>query len=182
MLKNEKRCTRFVGVAAIAALLGCEDCRNRDNGLLGVEAGTLPALQASPSSSIPADDGPSLTGLDRRGWNLVLVSMPRGQVEVQPTYGRNLHLARGSVRGEGIYPTASTALDGSSEPKSVLCEAILQPLWIPVSFGMTPMLIARGQTPWSTHREPRGRYEVVPAATGGDGVDWRWVERPATVP
>lgn len=166
-------------VAAIAIASGCEDSRNRVDGLLGVESGSIPALEVNPASSIPAPDAVSLDGLDRRAWDLVLVEVPRGQVQVQPTYMRNLNLASGSIRDEGIYPTLQTALDGTAEPESVLLEGVVQPFWASISLAGSPVLMARGEWPWSTQREPRGKYELVPAGqTPATAVNWAWVERP----
>ena len=167
------------GVTAIALAAGCEDSRNRINSLLGVEPGSIPALEVNPASSIPASDAASLDGLDRRAWDLVLVEVPRGQVQVKPTYMRNLNLASGSIRDEGIYPTLQTALDGTAEPESVLLEGVVQPFWASISLAGSPVLMARGEWPWSTQREPRGKYELVPAGqTPATAVNWAWVERP----
>ncbi len=167
------------GLFCAVLLIACEDSRNRADGLLGVDPATIPALCASPSATIKTDDSPSLSGLDRRAWDLLLVQVPRGQVEVQPTYMRNLRLASGSVRSEGLYPTQATVLDGPATQNSVLVEGIAQPAWAPISLAGSPVQMIRGEWPWSTRREPRGKYELVPAEpTPANAVNWAWVERP----
>ncbi|MSR27951.1 MAG: hypothetical protein EXS03_00010 [Phycisphaerales bacterium] len=166
---------------ALCGIAGCADSRNRSNGITGLEPGAIPALVADPASSLVEVDAPSLVGLDRRGWDLVLVEVPRGQIEVQPTYGGNLHLSSGTSRTEGIYPTTATALQGQSLSESVFVEGALQPAWAAISLAGSPVHMAQGAWPWSTRLEPRGKYEVVPSGAVNI-VDWRWVERPAAAP
>lgn len=154
----------------LAAMLvsGCADSRNRENGLIGVDPSALPALHATSRSSIPDNDTPSVTGLNRRDWTLTLIAVPRGQVEVQPTYGRNLHLASGPARATGIFPTVATALETGASTNSLVAEGAVQPLWFPVSLAWSPLLMSQGECPLSTRREPCGRYETTPKVCGDE--------------
>jgi hypothetical protein len=144
-------------LACATSLLAVAACgtQNSTNTLTGAGDEPLPALVANPPSSIPAEAAPSVDGLDRRNWPVTAVAVPRGQVEVQPSYSENLSLASGPTRDDGAYPTAATALDGRSDGLSVLAEAGAQPFW---SAGWVmvggPIRMAIGQPPWTVQQNP----------------------------
>lgn len=167
----------IISVGSILLLAGCTGDLNQTNGVMGTSPETLPALVAESPSSITADAQPSLQGLDRRNWDVVTVLVPRGQVEVQPTYSENLELATGTARDAGTYPTMATALQGASDANSVIFEGMIQPVWPTVLFIAAPARIVLGEWPGQTHREPKSKFQLVPASDSAlHGVNWAWVE------
>ena len=165
------------GLVLLAAV-GC-GTQNSTNTLIGADEEPLPALASNPPSSIPAEATPSIEGLDRRNWPVTPVAVPRGQVQVQPSYSENLNLATGSARDGGAYPTASTALDGRSDGVSVLAEAGAQPVW---SAGWVmvggPIRMAIGEPPWSVQRNPTSDFALEdPKMTAGQPALWHWVSK-----
>ncbi len=148
----------------LSALVGCTGHLNQTNGLEGMPPNTLPALVAESPSLIAANEEPSTRGLDRSHWELTLVQVPRGQVEVQPTYCAGLGIAQGSARSTGAYPTATTALEGGSTTYSIMHDGVAEPFWPVVLFLIAPVKMVRGEWPCDTVREPGGGYEVVDRA------------------
>jgi hypothetical protein len=168
--------------AASAAMWGC-GTQNATNTLIGAGDAPLPALVAHPPSSIPSEASPSVDGLDRRNWPVTAVQVPRGQVEVQPTYSENLLLASGTSRDGGAYPTTASSLDGRSDGVAVLAEAGAQPIW---SAGWImvggPVRMMLGEPPWTVQRDPRSDFALDdPAIAQGQPSMWHWVSKdPAT--
>lgn len=163
---------------AVAALAAC-GTQNSTNTLIGAGDEPLPALVANPPSSIPAEAAPSVDGLDRRNWPVTAVAVPRGQVEVQPSYSENLNLASGAARDSGGYPTAATALDGRSDGLSMLAEAGAQPFW---SAGWVmvggPIRMAIGEPPWTVQRNPTPDFTLDdPQMSAGQPSMWHWVSK-----
>ena len=110
-----------------------------------------------------------------------MVPVPRGQVEVQPTYVDNLDLATGVARDKGTYPTISTALEGDSTTSSVVFDGIIEPFWPVALFIAAPVRMVGGEWPMQTKREPIAKFELVPAKElPSHGVNWEWVEAPNT--
>lgn len=164
--------------AGLLAAIGC-GTQNSTNTLIGADEAPLPALVANPPSSIPAEATPSVEGLDRRNWPVTAVAVPRGQVQVQPSYSENLNLASGSARDGGTYPTAATALEGRSDGVSVLAEAGAQPFW---SAGWVmvggPIRMAIGEPPWTVQRDPASDFALAdPRMSAGQPALWHWVSK-----
>jgi len=176
------------GVASVLAasvawgMTGCTGQLNQSNSLDGVGAGALPALQSSTQTSL-TDPSPSLTGLDRRHWHLMLVAVPRGQVQVQPTYAEDPTIVHGTARVDGIYPTASTSLDGASDGGQAFAEGAAQPFWPVVLFFAAPVRMVAGDPPGRVHQQPRAGFHLIPVTADGqpvwDRATWEWVERPS---
>lgn len=170
-----------LGLSGIA-LAAC-GTQNSTDTLIGAGDEPLPALVANPPSSIPAEASPSVNGLDRRNWPVTAVPVPRGQVEVQPSYSENLTFASGAARDAGAYPTAATALDGRSDGVSLLAEAGAQPFW---SAGWVmvggPIRMAIGEPPWTVQRNPKSDFALDdPRMGAGRDAMWHWVSKdPAT--
>jgi hypothetical protein len=177
---NHVRTASLATLAAIAApLLGACGTQNSTNTLIGAGEEPLPALAANPPSSIPAEATTSVDGLDRRNWPITTVDVPRGQVQVQPSYSENLIMASGASRDAGGYPTTSTALEGRSDGLSVLAEAGAQPFW---SAGWVmvggPIRMAIGEPPWAVQRNPRSDFALDDPRMGeGRDAMWHWVSR-----
>jgi hypothetical protein len=173
-------CAAGACAVALAALCACGS-QNSTNTLIGAGDQPLPGLAANPPSSIPAQASPSIAGLDRRNWPVTAVEVPRGQVEVQPTYSENLYLAQGSSRDLGSYPTPATALEGRSDGLSLLAEAGAQPVW---SAGWVmvggPIRMAIGEPPWSVQRNPRSDFALDnPRMARERSTMWDWVSADA---
>lgn len=170
-------CCALMRAAPLVALVAC-GTQNSTNTITGAGDAPLPALVANPRSSIPPQDAPSVSGLDRRAWPVTTVDVPRGQVEVQPTYSENLNLASGTARDGGGYPTAATALDGRSDGLSMLAEAGAQPFW---SAGWVmvggPIRMAIGDPPWAVRRSPASDFALDdPRMSAAHDAMWMWVE------
>jgi len=151
---------------------------NETNGLLGAEPNALPDLDGhAPALDAEAryasSAAPTLQGLDRRHWPTVVLLMPSGQVEHQPSYFEPLHLASGPARNQSLAPTEETVLEGSSDGGSLVLEAAAAPF---VTAGELVILPVRAiiDPPWSVHRAPAALPEAPSASAP---VDWRWVER-----
>lgn len=166
----------------VCGMGGCTGHLNQSNGIDGIGAGALPALQVSPQTSL-ADSTPSVTGLDRRNWHLMMVAVPRGQVQVQPTYAEDPTIVHGPARVDGSFPTTSTALDGPSNGSHLIMEGAVQPFWPTVLFFAAPIRMASGETPGTTLQQPRAGFHLVPTTSDGQPVwdrgTWAWVERSA---
>lgn len=165
-MKSERASVR--GIVSAGALLLVSGCRNDTNTLIGAGENPLSALVSdSVSVTDPAQDPlaamPSLTGLDRSHWPLLTVAVPRGQVETNANYFESLHLATGVARDTGCYPTYATALEGISTNDSLLIEAIVQPVWVPVMLIAAPIRRYSGEKPFDA-RYPTSDYELTPRA------------------
>ena len=173
----------IISTTSLLLIVGCTGNLNQVNGVMGTSPDSLPALVTNPPSSIRQVEKPSLQGLDRRNWEVVTVSVPRGQVEVQPTYVENLDLATGVARDNGTYPTISTALEGDSTTSSVFFDGIIEPFWPVALFIAAPVRMVGGEWPMQTKREPKAKFELVPASESESGDsnsqrNWAWVETP----
>ncbi len=173
----------LLGVGLVLCVHGCTGHLNQSNGIDGIGEGALPALQSSTQTSL-ADATPSITGLDRRNWDLMMVAIPRGQVQVQPTYSEDPIIVRGPARVDGAYPSASTSLDGPSDGGQLVMEGAAQPFWPTVLFLAAPVRMATGDPPGTTHRQPTAGFHLVPVNADGqplwDRAMWEWVEKPAS--
>lgn len=177
---NDRTLIRAIASLALLTLvMGCTGHLNQSNGILGTDDAALPALVSQSQSSIGANEQPSLEGLDRRNWSVVTVAVPRGQVEVQPSYSENLQIAKGTARDAGTFPTSATALEGGSNCDSIVVEGIVQPVWPAALFVAAPVRMVGGEWPWQTQRYPKSKFQLVPvAAASGDSTAnlWKWVE------
>ncbi len=171
----------IISTTSLLLIVGCTGNLNQVNGVMGTSPDSLPALVTNPPSSIYQIEEPTVLGLDRRNWEVVTVPVPRGQVEVQPTYAENLDLATGVARDTGTYPTISTALEGNSTTSSVVFDGIIEPFWPVALFIAAPVRMVGGEWPLQTKREPKAKFELVPAnESPSHGVNWEWVEAPNT--
>jgi hypothetical protein len=87
-----------------------------------------------------------------------------------------------SQRIDGIYPTASTSLDGASDGGQAFAEGAAQPFWPVVLFFAAPVRMVGGNPPGSVHQQPRAWFHLIPVTADGqpvwDRATWDWVERP----
>ncbi|MBX3355058.1 MAG: hypothetical protein KF724_05100 [Phycisphaeraceae bacterium] len=151
---------------------GCNSM-NMENGLLDAEPGALPDLHGKAQVQDIASSGePSLRGLDRRHWDPVIIRVPGGQVEHQPTYFEPVLLASGPARNTGAAPTTDTVLEGASDGGSLAIETVAAPFIFGGELLILPIR-AIIDPPWSVHRAPS---TPRPSAAESAPVDWRWVE------
>ena len=158
---SHARLRRAIGASACAAAAAVAvSCgtQNSTNTIAG--APPLPALVPDPPSSVPAQPAPSVTGLDRRNWPVTAVEVPRGQVEVQPTYYKRFDGSPDDPRARGDYPTIATALNtGGGRPTAV------QDGFVAPASGILWLVAVPGQIivlpPWTIERQPTN-----------DGVQW----------
>lgn len=172
-----------ISCTSILVIVGCTGNLNQVDGVMGTAPESFPALVTNPASSILQVEKPSVNGLDRRNWEVVTVLVPRGQVEVQPTYAENLDLATGVDRDKGTYPTTTTALQGESTSTSIVFEGIIEPFWPVALFIAAPVRMVGGEWPLQTKREPKAKFELVPASdlnpnSVNSDPNWAWVEAP----
>lgn len=161
--------------AALAGALGGCNTMNRDNGLIGAEPGALPDLRGDTSPAERQRDGsPSLRGLDRRHWEPVVILIPSGQVEHQPTYFEPLLLASGPARNDALPPTTDTVLEGASDGGSMVLETAVAPVIFAGQLVLLPIALFV-DPPWTVHRAPEA---LEPSAAELAPTDWRWVEGP----
>lgn len=163
-------------LAALLALSsGCTGSLNASNELLDAEP--LPALAPSPDAP-PPDDAPSINGLDRRNWQLTTMSVPRGQVEHQPTYWAEALPDRTLPRQRGEFPMGGDVLDGSGDPGAQVVEAGTNLVWTPIELPLAPVeMVAKNRWPWTTLRN-HPDYQRVPSSTSRD--PWIWITPPTS--
>ena len=157
MLKSE-----LAIVTASALLLALGGCLNDTNTLIGAGENPLPALVSQSPSVTEVSQVPSLTGLDRSNWAIVTVAVPRGQVETRTNYLDSLHIAKGVARDTGTYPTYATALEQTSTSDSLIVEALVQPVWVPIVLVAAPVRRFSGAVPADT-RGPASDFQLTPA-------------------
>lgn len=138
--------------------VGCTGSLNTSNEMLG--APPLPALAppqgpeaiaAAPPTGIAASDAPSLSaanGLDRRGWPMVVVSVPRGQVEAQPTYVTTLLPDQSLPRDRGEFPTGGDALDETGSRGAEVVQGAANAAGSPLFLLSAPVEMLMGRWWW----------------------------------
>lgn len=162
---------------AAAALTGCTGSLNSTDQLLDAEP--FPAL-APHAEQPPLDDAPSLNGLDRRNWSMTTMSVPRGQVEHQPTYWAEALPARSQPRERGEFPQGGDVLDGVGDPGAQVVEAGANLVWTPLELPLAPVeMIAQDRWPWTTLRN-HPEYQRVPPASTTLRDPWVWITPPGT--
>lgn len=112
--------TRLLSNAAAAASLailagGCVDSNDRlaVGDTLIVESVTPPpVIEVDAAPSAPrADDGPSLTGLDRSNWTAREFAVPFDGTRHHPHYRGTLALTDATARQRNEYPTLASSLE-----------------------------------------------------------------------
>lgn len=158
-----------------AVLAGCTGSLNQSDELLG--APPLPALAAPTQPTLPPNAGePSLTasnGLDRRGWPVVQVASPRGQVQSQPTYVTTLFPDRSTARARGEFPTGASVAETGGAWDAQAWEATANAFGSPLFIVSAPIEMLMGNWWWITV-EDTPEFVRVPPDRGRD--PWVWIE------
>lgn len=154
-----------VGLFTMPLIVGCAASNERS--VIG-DATEIPAISASGSPEpLAADDGPSLSSLDRSAWARTQVLVPVDGAYHQPTYRHDYREMLFTARQRGEFPTPETALELDGKPeRAILGEEIaesgggaivaaLDGISMPVQILLAP--------PTTTRRSPRWNYQRWPA-------------------
>ncbi len=177
--KNAMTRTRVVfhcacGCAPLLALAGC---LNQSNTLTHAGNDPIPDLNSPmPSTAPPAASPASLTGLDRRNWDVQVVDAPRGQVQARPTYSELLLLNGTDARDGKTFPTVADSLYLSSSVGAAATDGAADVVWPGFLMVVSPIRMATGQPPWLIVDQPMQAVGVLPASQtrASDGL-WKWV-------
>jgi hypothetical protein len=166
-----------ITLLAACAVAPLSACLNNSDTLANAGPDPLPDLQPAATPGAPTRSaGPSVTGLDRRNWQVVQVAAPRGQVQRQPTYDEPLVLNGGSARNGDTFPTTADAMKLGSDPGAAASEGALEAGWPAVMLVLSPVRMVLGEPPWLTMQSPQQASGVLPPSQvqGAPGL-WVWV-------
>ncbi len=179
----------FVWAAGAGVVLGgtggCTGGINRSDHLLGGEP--LPALVVVPPGLGGSADGPSLrheqNGWDRRHWDPVVVSVPRGQTETNPSGAGWLQLDRSLSRQRGEFPVDAEVLDGAGDPGIAALEGALNIAAGPGLLFVGPLIDAfAGRWPWTVVNMPPSEPDSDDRASSTTVPPWEAASRYQRVP
>lgn len=152
--------------AFVALVPGCAESNSRNRIGDDVTLQTFrPASQVLSSEDTQrADDPPSLTLLDRSGWEPAVYSLPVDGTQHRPTYRVQFPNGPSTLkRQRGEYPTTSSALEldgGSTWSRDRFFESILEPIHASLELVRMPFAMAIDQ-PWRKAWSPMGSYDRV---------------------
>lgn len=165
MTRPTPRTLTRLGVLAATALClaGCMHATN-DRLRLG-QCETVPAFRVEPHPLPPA--GPSVTGLDRSGWDETVYVIPVNGVAHSPQYAPPIFNIDTLPRHRGEFPTALSALDlGEPSAGREAHLAFRTHGWAFLdALALVPRLIIR--PPNATNWSPRIDYERSSVGAGG---------------
>lgn len=154
-----------ISLGALGALIpACAESNSRNRIGDDVTIRTFqPASQVLSSEDTQrADDPPSLTSLDRSGWEPAVYSLPVDGTQHRPTYRVQFPNGPSTLkRQRGEYPTTSSALEldgGSTWSSDRFFESILEPIHASLELVRMPFAMAIYQ-PWRKAWSPMGSYE-----------------------
>lgn len=166
---------RFL-IPALAALASLTGCLNDGDTITGTDQDPTPDLSTAAATAPRNSPGPSVTGLDRRNWDTVVVAAPRGQVQHQPTYAEPLVINGGSARNGRTFPTVTDATALGSSVPAAAAEGAEAFAWPAGLLLVSPARMVMGMPPWLTVQgpgEPSGT--LPPAQTRELPGMWIWV-------
>ena len=167
-----RRCHRstpsLVPILALAgsplAMVGCTGALNQSTGVLGADLPDLAPIESIPEADHLAADADRRwmpRRVDRRTWATVVVSAPRGQVEVNPTPVFEVRPMPGRDAPGRNLPTPEQAVSAETDDGRVAVAAALDPLRSAWSLVESPVgLVVR--PPWQLVRDPSGPAEMLP--------------------
>ncbi len=158
---------------SIAASAGCASI-NEEVGLAGGQE--LSALSESQAAT-PPGEAPSLTGFDRRGWEVLAVTAPADQVAHHPTYVTNLHRPRQPEAWSPAMPDAIEALDARPDAYLDARHMVRDPfhaaflaLWWPIDMAVLQ------HWPWNVQAGPAEPYQRAPPPDPqAAAATWQWI-------
>jgi len=166
--------------SALACLLPMvAGCLNANDSITGAQDDALPDLGPEPTPRAVNSTGPSVQGLDRRNWPVMVVAAPRGQVEHQPTYAEPFVMNGGDARNGETFPSVADAMRLGTPVDKAAAEGAVESVWPAVLMIASPARMALGMPPWLTVRGPAQPQGVLPAAQARElpGM-WVWVSAP----
>lgn len=156
-----------ISLGALVALIpACAESNSRNRIGDDVTIRTFqPASQVLSSEDTQrADDPPSLTSLDRSGWEPTVYSLPVDGTQHRPTYRVQFPNGPSTLkRQRGEYPTTSSALEldgGSTWSSDRFFESILEPIHASLELVRMPFAMVIYQ-PWRKAWSPMGSHERV---------------------
>jgi hypothetical protein len=102
---------------------------------------------------------PSVTGIDRSGWQQTTLLVPVDGIYHHPTYGDRVRITDKTARQRGLYPTAVSALElynGSEGQQQA--EAVLNQLVGVGNVIILPFRMVLCQLPWWRRMSPEDAY------------------------
>jgi hypothetical protein len=155
------------GAAAAAAVLTGSACTGSLNTAVGPFGVDLPDLAAATATTrgdvplLPSDAPWTPVPFDRTTWPTVVVSAPRGQVEVNPTPAFEIDPMPGREIPVGPRPSPEKAVSVETDGGRVTTAALLDPLRSAWSLIESPVgLVIR--PPWQVRIEPIVPIEMLP--------------------
>jgi predicted small secreted protein len=166
-------------ILALAAVSTMAGCLNPSDTLTGAGEDPTPDLGPATATAPRSSTGPSVTGLDRRNWDTVVVTAPRGQVEHQPTYAEPLVLNGGPARNGGTFPTVADATALGASPSAAATEGAAEFTWPAALLLVSPARMVMGLPPWLTVQGPGEGSGMLPPSQARElpGM-WVWVAAP----
>lgn len=193
MTTHTRRSLAIIAAAATGVMLTA--CASDDNRRLtigdDVTLRSLPPTVPEPilddrgepvARPAPADDQPSLAGLDRSNFEPIVFAVPIDGSRHQPEVTEPFRLTDETPRHRGEFPTATSALiEPSSSGWTTAGEVLIAPLW---AFGDAALLPGKlvidpvfetvgspdertGRTPEFDHERPTGiRFVTDPVPAG----------------
>ncbi|MBL9119877.1 MAG: hypothetical protein JNL80_08185 [Phycisphaerae bacterium] len=114
----------------------CTGHLNQSDGLLGTQ---LTDLEGRIPGAIPANETPSLHGLDRSAWERTTVRVERRQVESLPSYTSRVLYDHSTARERGERPTITSVLEGDGSGYRASAEAFSSPVFAALDLLMMPV-------------------------------------------
>ena len=163
--------------APLLAALVATGCATPDNDrlTLGTTADPVVVFPAIEQGAPITDaTGPSITSLDRSGWEPMAVVVPNDATEHYPHFTRlQPRYDKGTARARGQYPTALTALEQEGSFGSIFAESIAWPGYVAQDAVLIiPRAIVPDQDSPITHyeRAPEGDASVPTRPETSDEV------------
>lgn len=165
----------LVACAPLLALVAA-GCATPDNDRLSLGTSAdpvvvLPAIE--PGTPIADATGPSITSLDRSGWERIDFLVPNDATEHYPHFTRlQPRFDRGTARARGEYPTVETALEQEGSFGAILGESLAWPGFVANDGVMIiPRAIVPDQDSPMTHYERASEVvESTPAPASDTGT------------
>lgn len=166
-------------ILALAVLPSLAGCLNPSDTLTDAGEDPTPDLGHETAAATRPSSAPSVTGLDRRNWDTVVVTAPRGQVQHQPTYAEPLVLNGGPARNGQTFPTTADATALGASPTAAATEGAAEFTWPAALLLVSPARMVMGMPPWLTVQGPGEASGVLPPAQARElpGM-WVWVAAP----
>jgi hypothetical protein len=154
--------TGHLAIAGATLLAGA--CTGDLNRGIEPQGEVLPDLQpragsssSDPLATVPGEWRP--VPVDRGTWPLLVLEVPDGQVEVNPTSLWSVAVMPGRPVPAGAMPTAESATEVVGDGGPLLADAVADPFRSAAALVLSPIgLVIR--PPWAIEREPRTTFEL----------------------